>query len=101
MNDRGWKVGALLLAVVGAMLIIFSGCAPKQEQVYVDRIVEVKVPVTQEIRLKRHYLPRLPIDTLTQDSTAGEVASAYRQTVDILIRHVIILESQLKPFWDQ
>jgi hypothetical protein len=80
-------------------LALLGGCAKQVE--YVDRVVEVKVPVAIQPAVKPVGRPRLPIKDLGSESTPGEVATAYKATVDVLNRHVSVLELQLKPFWNE
>jgi hypothetical protein len=82
------------------ILILASSCAAKDPAIAV-RTVEVPIPIMRIPAVKPVYIPELPIDSLSENSTAGEVASAYYNSVGILKRHAAILEISLKPFWDE
>lgn len=83
-------------AAIIICLMLF-GCAGKT--VYVDRPVEVKVPVYIEpTKIDKPIRPALPIDTLTNGSTPSQTVEAYYNSVILLERYSFELEHALEPF---
>jgi hypothetical protein len=82
------------------LLIFLGGCA-KPERTIVYETFEVKVPISEIPALKPIYIPELPVNSLDENSTPGTVVSAYYNTVELLKRHIMLLEIQLKPFWNE
>lgn len=69
---------ALILA-----LFLFGCAKPQQETIYVDKVVEVAVPVIKYPHIEEIQCPQLPIKKLTLKSTNQEVVEAYVQSVKI------------------
>jgi hypothetical protein len=86
--------------IAASLLLFFTGCAAHVSPPVIET-VEVKVPVMEKPALKPVYMPGLPTAEITADSTPGEIVSAYYNTVKIMERHILLLEIQLKPFWDE
>lgn len=92
---------ALVFFFVFFLVLSVAGCGGKPQTSVVYETVEVKVPVLEIPQIKPAYIPALPIESLNEDSEPGDIVSAYYNSVEILKRHVMVLEIQLRPFWDE
>ena len=65
-------------------MVLLCGCAkPVKEIVYVDRPVEVKVPVTVYPHIEEINCPKLPISKITKDTPDAQVAEYYVRSIRI------------------
>ena len=78
------------------LLIIFcSGCASQKcEPTIITK--EVKVPVYQPLDIHEREIPKLPVNSLNQNSSPKDVAVAYDKTVVILLNEVKIYRELIK-----
>lgn len=77
--------------------ILLSGCAKNPTVIqYVDRPVEVKVPVTVYPDIKPIVCPKLPIFKLNEQSTNSEIAEAYVRSVKIQRGCLKLMEESIK-----
>jgi hypothetical protein len=103
MDEKIFKqlfVGMAFFMFVIFMLVFFGGCA-KQEKSIVYETIEVKVPISEIPKIKPVYMPEIPINYLNGESEAGEIVSAYYNSIELLKKHITILEIQLRPFWNE
>lgn len=77
--------------------ILLAGCAKNPTVIqYVDRPVEVKVPVTVYPNIEPVTCPKLPIVKLNENSTNAEIAEAYVRSVKIQGKCIKLLEESIK-----
>jgi hypothetical protein len=103
MDEKIFKqlfFGMAFFLLIIFSLVFFGGCA-KPEKPIVYETIEVKVPISEIPKIKPVYIPEIPIDSLNEESEAGEIVSAYYNSVELLKRHIAILEIQLRPFWNE
>lgn len=90
--------GCILLVLALAL----SGCAskaPEEKIVYVDKPVEVKVPILKEPEFTRPSKPKNYLAKLTKDSTSKEVAEAYVNTLKEWKKYARKLEVLVEPYF--
>ena len=90
--------GCILLVLA----LILSGCAakaPEEKIVYVDKPVEVKVPILKEPEFTRPSKPKNYLASLKKESTPQEVAEAYVNTLREWKRYARKLEILVEPYF--
>ncbi len=76
------KLGKAL--IIPILVALCFGCAkPTKEIVYVDRPVEVQVPVTVYPYIEEIQCPKLPISKITKDTPNAQVVEYYVRSVKI------------------
>lgn len=80
------------------LFFVLSACSSK-EVVYIDKPVEVMVPVYKNIAIKPVNKPILPVNKLSESSTPQEVAEAYYNSLKTMCIYSSKLEKLLAPFY--
>lgn len=70
------KIAALILS------LLLVGCATTKP-VYIEKVVEVKVPVIEKVTIEDIQCPPLPIRKITKDTPSKTVVEYYVQTVKV------------------
>ena len=91
--------GSIILILA---LAFFSGCAsksPEEKIVYVDKPIEVKVPVLKEPEFTRPSKPKNYLSKISKNSTSQEVVEAYVNTLREWKRYARKLEILVEPYF--
>lgn len=85
------------------LTMILIGCSPKTspEIQYVKTPVYVNVPVIDRPKIKPIVKPNLEIKKLNDNSTPSEVAEAYYNSLQQMIKYSKLLEKALLPFYEE
>ena len=84
------------------LALLLSGCAskaPEEKIVYVDKPVEVKVPILKEPEFTRPTRPKNYLSSIGKDSTPQEVAEAYVNTLKEWKKYARKLEILVEPYF--
>lgn len=94
VKGSGWFILVLALAL--------SGCASKSVEekiVYVDKPVEVQVPILKEPEFTRPTPPKDYVAELKKTSTSQQVVEAYVNTLKEWKRYARKLEVLVEPYF--
>lgn len=91
------KITSITILILSLLLV---GCS-KEHIVYIDRPLEVKVPVVERPAIKPLKRPELSVSKLTNESTPKDVAESYYNSLKELLLYTNKLEKLLEPFYKE
>lgn len=89
----------IVLFLIGSLGCASTKCTPEIQ--YVDKIVEVKVPVVMKPTIQKVKKPSLPINKLKKDATPKEIVEAYYNSLKLQISYSNSLEKIISKFYEE
>lgn len=82
------------------MILLLVGCS-KEHIVYIDRPIEVQVPIIEKPAIKPIKKPILSVSRVNNESEPKDVAEAYYNSLKELLLYTKKLEKLLEPFYKE
>lgn len=95
------KRKSYIITLIIVILFCCSCSYKNPEVIYIDKPVYVNVPVLEIPKIKPIIKPNLPIYNITTKSQPNDIAEAYYNTIQILLKYTKLLEIALDPFYKE
>lgn len=93
----------IIAILIGCFICLSVGCASKTQETikYVQTPIYVEVPIIEKPKIKPIKRPVLEISKINENALPADIAEAYYNSLQQVIKYSQLLEKALNPFYEE